>query len=144
MSRAMNALDLNSGRLHSLAVPLALGVFVIGSTATLFRPAFTIGAPVTIVAAPAKPPANDVADARPALRNDAFDDRPLCRRRIVSASEEVARMVTRGKALIDAGDFAAARLLLERAAEAGNAEATFALASTYDPDILGEKGARGT
>ena len=52
-------------------------------------------------------------------------------------------MVTRGKALMDAGDFAAARLLLNRAADAGDAGATFALAATYDPNVLAAKGARG-
>jgi TPR repeat protein len=39
----------------------------------------------------------------------------------------------RGQDFLTAGDFASARLLFKRAADAGNAEAALALGSTYDP-----------
>jgi hypothetical protein len=52
--------------------------------------------------------------------------------------EEIAVLLKRGKDLITAGDLAAARLVLQRAADANNVEATLALAATYDPYVLRE------
>jgi hypothetical protein len=53
-----------------------------------------------------------------------------------AASDEIAPLLKRGNDLLSSGDFAAARLVLRRAAEAGDARAAFALASTYDPITL--------
>ena len=50
--------------------------------------------------------------------------------------DEVASLLKRGRDLIAAGDIASARLLLTLVAEAGNAEASFALAGTFDPEVL--------
>src|SRR5262249_33208408 len=50
--------------------------------------------------------------------------------------QRVAFLVNRGEELIAQGDIAAARLLLQRAAEARDARAAFALAATYDPIML--------
>jgi hypothetical protein len=52
--------------------------------------------------------------------------------------DEVASLRQRGKALIDTGDIAAARLVLQRAAEAHDADAALALGATYDPLVLRE------
>jgi hypothetical protein len=52
--------------------------------------------------------------------------------------EEVTVLLKRGKDLIANGDIAAARLVLKRAAEANDVEATLALAATYDPYVLRE------
>lgn len=46
--------------------------------------------------------------------------------------DELAGLVTRGQALLSEGDIASARLLLRRAAEAGDVNAALALAGTYD------------
>jgi hypothetical protein len=51
-------------------------------------------------------------------------------------SAEVAALVKRGQELAAAGDVAAARLTLRRAAEAHNAQAALALGATYDPGVL--------
>jgi TPR repeat protein len=51
-------------------------------------------------------------------------------------SEQIAALVKRGEDLIASGDFAAARLVLQRAAEAGDAHAALLLAGTYDPMML--------
>ena len=53
--------------------------------------------------------------------------------------DEIAALLKRGKVFIAAGDFAAARLLLQVAAEANDAEAALALATTYDPMLLRER-----
>ena len=50
--------------------------------------------------------------------------------------ETLAALMTRAKSLLTRGDFAAARLLLERAANAPDATAAFLLAQTYDPAVL--------
>jgi hypothetical protein len=56
---------------------------------------------------------------------------------------EIASALTRGAALIASGDLAAARLVLRRAADAGDARAAMALAETYDPAILENLGVHG-
>jgi hypothetical protein len=50
--------------------------------------------------------------------------------------EEIAILLERGKAFVARGDIAAARLLLRRAAEAGDAQAALLLGSTFDPAAL--------
>jgi len=64
-----------------------------------------------------------------ALSLPAFAQRQLDR-------EEVMVLLKRGKDLIANGDIAAARLVLQRAADANDAEAALALAATYDPYVL--------
>jgi hypothetical protein len=62
----------------------------------------------------------------------------------VQGDPEVARLMTRAKALLVRGNIGAARSVLERAVEMGSAEASFALAETYDPRILSSWGTFGT
>jgi hypothetical protein len=57
--------------------------------------------------------------------------------------EEAEKLYRRAEGLVADGDFAGARLLLERAVEAGHAGAMFMLASTYDPNVLGKVKAIG-
>jgi hypothetical protein len=57
--------------------------------------------------------------------------------------EEVRNLIQRGDAALQSGDIAAARLLLRRAAEAGDMTAAMALAATYDPGVLTQLGALG-
>lgn len=57
-------------------------------------------------------------------------------------ADTLAGLMTRAKSLIGVGDIAAARLLLERAANAGDATAALLLARTYDPAVLGRSDAR--
>jgi hypothetical protein len=56
---------------------------------------------------------------------------------------EVAALVKRGLRLGAAGDVAAARLMLLRAADAHDAGAAWALGATYDPGVLTALGIRG-
>ena len=58
--------------------------------------------------------------------------------------EEVAALIRRGEGYLANGDLAAARLLLQRAAEAQDARAALALAATYDPAMLAQLGVRGS
>jgi hypothetical protein len=57
--------------------------------------------------------------------------------------DELAFLVRRGESFISSGDIAAARLMLQRAAEAGDVHAALALASTYDPNTIKKLGIQG-
>ncbi len=125
-----------------LAVPLAIGVFVIGAAGTLFRPAFVVSGPVSL------PIVEKQAAAQDAARQTPTSEPTLAMGRSVDAprpptAQDIERTFERGQGLVASGDFAAARLLFSRAAEAGHAGAIFALASTYDPNVLAARGARG-
>lgn len=54
----------------------------------------------------------------------------------------MAALMKRGSEAVDLGDIASARLLFQRAAEAGNASAATALGKTFDPNITANVGAR--
>jgi hypothetical protein len=57
--------------------------------------------------------------------------------------EELSLLLKRGEELIREGDIASARLMLGRAAEAGDARAALALGATYDADVLRKLGVLG-
>ncbi len=52
------------------------------------------------------------------------------------APDQIASLIRRGDDLVGSGDVAAARLMLRRAAEAGDARAMIKLGATYDPALL--------
>jgi hypothetical protein len=57
--------------------------------------------------------------------------------------DEIAMLYHRSEELVAQGDIAAARLMLARAAEAGDARSALALGATYDPDVLRKLGVLG-
>jgi TPR repeat protein len=57
-------------------------------------------------------------------------------------AETLAALMTRASSLLAVGDIGAARLLLERAANARHATAAFLLAQTFDPAVIGVHDAR--
>jgi hypothetical protein len=57
--------------------------------------------------------------------------------------DEIDALVKRGEDFIASGDLAAARLVLQRAAEGGDAGAALTLAGTYDPLVLEKLGVQG-
>ena len=56
--------------------------------------------------------------------------------------DEVAGLLKRAKGMLAIGDIASARLLLERAADAQEAEAALMLGTTYDPLVVGNRDMR--
>ncbi|MGV7219571.1 hypothetical protein [Bradyrhizobium sp. UFLA05-112] len=86
-------------------------------------PTQTAAAPAASVAPPPAPP----APPQPVKTLDA---------------DTLAGLMTRAKSLMAIGDIAAARLLLERAANAQDPTAAFVLAQTFDPAVLGTKDTR--
>ncbi len=57
--------------------------------------------------------------------------------------EEISVLLRRGEDFIANGDLASARLVLQRAAEAGDPRAALRLAGTYDPIVLEQQSAPG-
>jgi hypothetical protein len=60
------------------------------------------------------------------------------------ADAETVRLLARASLLLEQGNIAGARNMLDRAAESGNPEAVFALAETYDPGVLAARQTFGT
>jgi hypothetical protein len=58
--------------------------------------------------------------------------------------EQIAALAARGDALLSTGDIVSARLLYERAADAGDGGAALRLGATFDPGFLSQTGIRGT
>ena len=106
--------------------------------AAIPRAATPPGAPAPVAAAP--PAAAPVAALPPApvpelmIPGDAIHHLD---------PNEIASSLRRADDLIASGDLAAARLVLRRAANAGNARAAMTLAGTYDPVILEKLGVHG-
>jgi hypothetical protein len=90
--------------------------------------AITLAAAPSAAQAAAAPPPPPPAPARTMLR---LDDR------------EIAALIMRGQNFIANRDLASARLVLQRAADAGSANAALALASTFDPLVIKSLGATG-
>jgi hypothetical protein len=85
-------------------------------------------APVVAAVAPAvREPVPAAREAAPARRID---------------PDELEALLKRAKGLLAIGDITSARLLLERAADAQEAEAALMLAGTYDPQVLGSQDLR--
>jgi TPR repeat protein len=75
-----------------------------------------------------------VVALEPAVREPSPPAAPAARR---IDPDELAMLLKRAKGLLAVGDIISARLLLERAADAQEAEAALMLAGTYDPQVLG-------
>jgi hypothetical protein len=84
----------------------------------------------------------------PALPREANSSLPPLEKRSLAveskSSPEAAKLLERANALISGGNIGAARTVLERAADAGSAQATFKLAETYDPLVLSTWRTHGT
>jgi hypothetical protein len=89
----------------------------------------------------AREAAREVAPVVPAVREAAPPPREAAPARRIDA-DELAALLKRAKGLLEIGDITSARLLLERAADAQEAEAALMLAGTYDPQVLGSQDLR--
>src|SRR5215472_9138799 len=99
-------------------------------------PAVNEPAPRPVDANPAavdpKPAANPAPVPAPVQATPA----PIVKPAVILDENEIDTLIRRGKNLLNDGDFTAARVLFERAANAGSAEAALALGSTYDPNVI--------
>lgn len=85
------------------------------------------------------------AETEPAVAPRALQEQPAPPAPSLRAldREELTLLLKRGEELIREGDIASARLMLGRAAEAGDARAALALGATYDADVLRKLGVLG-
>ena len=95
--------------------------------------------PPAAAAAPAPVAALPMAALAPPLLAPAPVAPPAVRR---MDPDELASLMQRAKGFLATGDLMSARLLLERAADAQEADAALMLAQTYDPDVLGTSDVR--
>jgi len=79
--------------------------------------------------APPTPPANPPLDETPSPAPAAFAEPG-------PAAREIAALVARGDAFLQARDITSARLFYERAADAGDADAAMRMGGTFDPAFL--------
>jgi hypothetical protein len=86
------------------------------------------------------PPAPSAAPPAPSAAAQAAPPAAPPARRL--NPDELSALMKRANGLLAIGDIAAARLLLERAADAQEADAALLLARTYDPQVLGTRDAR--
>lgn len=99
--------------------------------------------------APARPSQNQP------VQNQPVQDKPVQDQAIAARSQgdapvnpnegvQATKLIARASVLLEQGNIGAARIVLERAVEMGSAQASFALAETYDPLILPNFGTYGT
>jgi TPR repeat protein len=80
------------------------------------------------------------AGAGAAVRVQGCADNRAAARKL--APNEIAGLLKRGREFMQNGNLAAARLVFQRAAEACDRDAAFALGGTYDPSMLQKLGIR--
>lgn len=108
-------------------------------------------APLQRVAALAPPPAEQPAIQQAAKAEPVAalsppsppPEPPPPQRARVLDRDEITTLYERSMSLVEQGDIASARLMLTRAAEAGDASSALALGATYDPDVLRKLGVLG-
>jgi TPR repeat protein len=88
---------------------------------------------------PAPQPSPEVELVRPEIATPKAAPAPEPRPTVSLTRSEIAALLKRGQDLIAAGDIASARLILTHVAEAGDPEASFILAGTYDPAVLASR-----
>ena len=105
-------------------------------------PADSRPSPAPAINEPAPRPADTAPPPAPVQTAPAQAAPPsVAKPEVVLDQNEIDTLIRRGKNLLNDGDFAAARVLFERAANAGSAEAALALGSTYDPNVIKRLGA---
>ncbi|MEQ1616443.1 MAG: hypothetical protein ABL904_27130 [Hyphomicrobiaceae bacterium] len=126
LAEAKTTLAITAGRLGTATAPAASklpGRASLGPEPVLQQPP----APVARSAPP--PVARVEPPAAPAMKPE--------------VRERALKLLNRGESEMEGGDVAGARLLYQRAAEAGLPEAAMALGMTYDPTELARRGVKG-
>jgi hypothetical protein len=111
-------------------------------TSAIAKPSIMTPPPSPTVAAatakvePAQPEATKPEVTKPEALKPASPVIPEARPADSLSRDEIASLLKRGQDMLTAGDIASARLFLTRAALAGNADASLALAGTFDAAVL--------
>lgn len=134
------------GGVQASAPPKSASEPVVAARPATAQPAPAAPATAGIAALPPAAPTRDeialalraAHQGQPEIRPPAAAAPPV--RRL--DADELATLLKRARSLIEIGDIAPARLLLERAADAQEAGAALLLAQTWDPAVLGTPDAR--
>ena len=121
------------------------GVGVDRMLATITVAAIAAAAAVLVAPKFSSPPTQKASALAPAdTRSPAAEPQLPELRRAMDPEQRQAMssLAARGKELLREGDFSSARLILQRAADAGEADAALTLGSTYDPSVLAQLGIR--
>ena len=140
----------NASAVPAEATPPAPRIAVQPVTA---EPSVTVDAATTrpvepVALASASPSRDEIAAAyQSAIKTRTVAVEPPVREAVQVAArridrDELATLLRRAKSLLTIGDIISARLLLERAADAQEADAALMLAGTYDPQVLGAQDMR--
>jgi hypothetical protein len=150
---------LTAGILAASAAVLVFGILTVENPVSIFPNAKASLSGAVVMQPGAPPPPVETVGAIPgaaptrdqiavALRS-AHQGQPEVRPAPAAAAperrldgDELAALMKRADGLIAIGDIAAARLLLEHAADAQEPSAALLLAQTYDPAVLGKSDAR--
>ena len=128
--------DISGVTAHALQI-VAVGLLVTGSSVFLYKALHGPAEPPV----PAKPATRQVAKV-PAVAAPLRDQAQSAKPADALAPDLIAALMKRGDQLLELGDTAAARLLFQRAAEAGDATAATALGKTFDPGFAAPGNAR--
>ncbi|MCP3474660.1 hypothetical protein NLM33_30540 [Bradyrhizobium sp. CCGUVB1N3] len=131
-ARVSNPMQLASAEAKEVMAPATPSREAI---ATAYQNALQAQTPAQAAVAPVAPAQAAVAPAQPPPAPPPAPAKTL-------DADTLAGLMTRARSLMSIGDLAAARLLLERAANAQDATAAFVLAQTFDPAVLGTKDTR--
>jgi len=141
-----------TNRLRWLGSWLVVCLSVAITAGFLFAAAALIGIPFTRDAGAQIPRANQlvsksVPDKKQSTSETDIGDPYLVQQSTDQAPSildphEVDALIKEGQRFVAAGDFVSARLVFQRAAEAGSAAAALALGASYDPVVLARIGAR--
>ena len=91
------------------------------------------------------PPVANVAPSAAPVRVESGNTAPFQPEKPVRplGTDAIETLLKQGKGFVAVGDFASARVVFERVAEAHDARGAMALAATYDPVVLAKIGAAG-
>jgi type II secretory pathway predicted ATPase ExeA len=138
----------NSELIERAARWVAAGLFVIGAAVFIYqglkdRDANPQAGSSSSIQAPIPAPGASIGQAPPAKPSASPTvEQPTAAKSTAAKSTEtlapalIAALIKRGDQSIELGDIAAARLLFQRAADAGNAGAATSLGKTYDPNFM--------
>ena len=133
-----------TGRIRGwLAPAIGAAVLATAAAAALFANlpvADAISVVPTLIGKPALDPPQKT-DARPSAQSGASPGSNTVVQNL--KAEQVARLLAGGDALASRADLRSARLLYERAVDAGEAKAALRLGASYDPLLLTRAGIRG-
>ncbi len=128
-------------RVGQIVAPAILALALAGVAILMFAPGTGVGRLQSSVQQAAREPASLVGTLTPFLESTASLDAAGAEKRPALTLDDLL-LVEKAEAMLERGDIIGARRELAEAAAAGNTHAKFALAETFDPNMLAARGLR--